>query len=201
MSLPSTSQQKLIKNYQTLLQKYGDAPEASQWSKEGQLFRFKKLTQIASLTDKSILDIGCNIGRLYPFLIKKFNNIQYTGVDIVPDAISHASRKYPDAHFICRDILTHNLTKKYNYVFLSGIFNNKIAGSTTFLKELVSASFNLCTTGLAFNFISTHTNSKDENTAYHNPTEVFDYCINNLTKQANIHHHYERCDVAIFLYR
>ena len=37
--------------------------------------------------------------------------------------------------------------------------------------------------------------------AYHDPVVVFDFCLNNLAPKVTLHHHYERCDVAVFVYR
>ncbi len=201
MSLDPHVRQKLIENYRSLFQKYGDAPEANQWSPEGERFRFEKLTQIAPLGGRKILDVGCGLGHLYPFLLNKFGHVEYVGVDIVPDTVAYAAQKYPNARFLCRDLLEETLQEQFDYVLISGVFNNAIPGATEFLKELVSISFQHCTAGLAFNFTSTYVNYREAAMAYHDPIEVLDFCLKNLTHRVTLHHHYERCDVAVFLYR
>ena len=70
-----------------------------------------------------------------------------------------------------------------------------------FMRELVTKSFKHCTRGMAFNFISAHVNFTDPEMAYHDPAQVLDFCIRNLTRKVVIHHHYERTDVAVFAYR
>src|SRR5437016_1550551 len=114
----------LVANYRGLFQKYGDAPEATQLSLEGKRFRYRKLMDIADLRNRRILDLGCGIGDFYPFLIEKFGDLDYTGIDIVPEMVDHAARKYPRARFLCRDLFKDDLDETYDYVLSSGVFNN-----------------------------------------------------------------------------
>src|SRR5438445_308069 len=112
----SQTKEMMIVSYRDIFQKHGDGPEASGMSSEGQRFRFGKLMEIADLQDRRILDLGCGIGAFYPYLIAKFGHVDYTGIDIVPDVIDFASKKYPGARFLCRDLLTDNLSETFDYV-------------------------------------------------------------------------------------
>lgn len=174
-----------------------------QWSPEGQLFRFEKLAEIADLNGHSVLDVGCGLGHMYPFLHKRFSNITYTGVDIVSDAIAFASKKYPTATFRCQDIVENRLDGTFDYALMSGVFNNALpAGDPTkFLMELATAAFNHVRSGLGFNFISSHVNFRSAEMAYHDPDTVLNFCIRSLSSKVKMHHHYEKCDVAVFVYR
>ncbi|MBV8784844.1 MAG: hypothetical protein JOZ67_11710, partial [Gammaproteobacteria bacterium] len=40
----------------------------------------------------------------YPYLIEKFGQVDYTGIDLVPEMARLASQKYPQARFLCRDL-------------------------------------------------------------------------------------------------
>jgi SAM-dependent methyltransferase len=195
------SKQFIIENYRNLFLKHGSGPEASQGSAEGQRFRFEKLLQIGDLTGCRVLDLGCGLGDLYPFLLNRFDNIDYTGIDIVPELVDYAAKKYSNGNFLCRDILKTGIDGMFDYVLISGIFNNSIAKCTNFLKDIVTVVFNHCTKGIAFNFISTYVNHVDPGMAYHDPIDIIDFCLKTLTWKATMHHHYERCDVAVFLYR
>ena len=55
--------------------------------------------------------------------------------------------------------------------------------------------------GLGFNFLSALNNFRDPHMNYQDPLEVFQYCLRHLTRKVTMHHHYERCDVAVFAYR
>jgi SAM-dependent methyltransferase len=195
------TKEMMIANYRSLFERYGDAPEATQWTPEGQLFRFRKLMEVADLRDRRILDVGCGIGALYPVLMERFGELDYTGLDIVPEMVDYAARKYPRARFLCRDLCTESLDETFDYALSSGVFNNAMPDCDAFMRELLSKAFQHCTRGLAFNFISTHVNFTDPEMAYHDPARVLDFCIRNLTRKVVIHHHYERVDVAVFVYR
>lgn len=201
--MDSARQEATIRNYRNLFQTYGDTPEAVQWSEEGQRFRFEKLCKIADLTNRKILDLGCGLGHLYPFLISTFGSIDYTGIDLVPDMIDFAAKKYPSARFECRDVLREGVVGEYDYALISGVFNNNFPGGdhTDFLLQMVTAAFKSCKSGLGFNFISTHVNYADLEMAYHDPVVVLRYCLDHLSKRIIMHHHYERCEVAFFIYR
>jgi hypothetical protein len=86
-------------------------------------------------------------------------------------------------------------------VLICGVFNNAIPEPTDFLKELTSAAWKAANKGVAFNFISKHVNVVDEEMAYHDPLEVFEFCRSNFSNKASMAHHYFRCDVSIFVYR
>lgn len=195
------AKEEIIKTFRGLFFSHGEAPEAGGWSPEGQTFRFEKLTQISNLQGRRVLDVGCGIGDLYPFLLAKFGDVDYTGIDIVPEVIAFAAQKYPQARFWCRDILHDEVKENFDYVLMSGVFNKAIPNCTAFLKEMVAAAFQYCTMGLAFNFTSFIVNYTDAEMAYHDPMGVFDFCLHEISPKISLHHHYERHDVAIFLYR
>jgi SAM-dependent methyltransferase len=149
-----------------------------------------------------ILDIGCGLGDMYPFLKDRFGAIEYTGVDIVPGLVEAAQTRRPDARFICQNILENPLTERFDFVLISGIFNNaEIPSSSFFIRQMLSAAYAVCNKALAFNFISSHVNFRDPKMAYFDPVGIFGYCLDNLGKKIVLNHHYEKCDVAVFVYR
>lgn len=199
--MDSQAKEMLIANYRGLFEKYGDTPEATQWTREGQLFRLHKLMEIADLRNCRVLDLGCGLGAFYPLLLERFGALDYTGVDLVPEMIAHAARKYPRARFLCRDLATAGLEETFDYVLICGVFNNAMPDAGGFMRELLTAGFKHCRLGMGFNFLSTHVNFTDPEMAYHDPAQVLDFCIQNLTRKVVLHHHYERVDVAVFAYR
>jgi SAM-dependent methyltransferase len=200
-SMKLSEQDRIIEDYRQLLRQHGQGPAVGQWSPEGQTFRFKKLSEIGVLTGRSVLDIGCGLGDFYPFLKSIYGDLTYTGVDIVPELVSHAAKKYPDAVFHCLDLLERPLDGKFDYVLISGVFNNERENVSELLRCLTTVAFQLCRLGLGFNFISNIVSQHDPSMAYHDPFEVFRFCMENLSIRTTMAHHYERCDVAVFVYR
>lgn len=188
--------------YEEAFNTYGDNTKSCLWDKP-MIMRYRELVKVATLDGASILEIGCGIGGFYEYLVSDcgIKNITYTGIDLVGGMIELAKEKYPDAHFETRDIFQQPLQKTYDYVFLCGVFFVGADGSKEFMKRMLKEAFALCNKALAFNFISSYVNFKDEGTAYYDPTDVFKYCIENLSWNVNMHHHYEKCDVSAFVYR
>jgi SAM-dependent methyltransferase len=199
--MDAQAKEMIIDNYRDLFQKHGDAPEATQMSLEGQLFRFRKLMDIGDLRNHRVLDLGCGIGDFYPLLIEKFGQLDYTGIDLVPEMIQHAANKYPRVRFLCRDLFTDPLDETFDYVLASVVFNNAMSDCDGYMRDLLSAAFAHCKIGLGFNFLSTHVNFTDPEMAYHDPAEVLDFCIRKLARKVVMEHHYERVDVVVFVYR
>jgi SAM-dependent methyltransferase len=191
----------MIADFRHRLEKYGDTPEAAGMSLEGQRFRFGKLMEIAELRNRRVLDLGCGIGAFCPFLVEKFGQLDYTGIDLVPEMVAFAAQKYPRARFLCRDLFADPLDETFDYVLISTVFNCAFSGEDEYMKELLTLAFKYCTRGLGFNFLSTYVNFTDPEMAYYNPAQVLDFCIGNLTPKVVMHHHYERVDVAVFAYR
>jgi SAM-dependent methyltransferase len=199
--MDAADKSKLIQNYRELLHEHGEGPAVGQLSAEGQKFRFNKLAQIANLRGTTVLDIGCGIGDLLPYLTALYGDVDYTGVDIVPELVSRAASKYPSTRFVCTDLMTEPLPEKFDYALISGVFNNEVQHPTDFLKQLVQIAFRMCTRGVAFNFTSNRVNWIDRGMAYHDPVAIFQFCIDSLSNKVTLGHHYERCDVAVYVYR
>lgn len=196
----SNDKDRIIENYRSLYLQHGEGPAVGQWSAEGQRFRFARLAEIGDLSGKSILEIGCGIGDFYPFLTGRYGKLSYTGVDIVPELVAHAAAKYPEATFYCQDLLEEDIPGRYDFVLMSGIFNNDMSGATGFLLDMVAKAFAKCRVGTGFNFTSDRVNRYDAEMAYHDPVRVLDFCLNQITRKVVMAHHYERCDVSAFLY-
>lgn len=128
-------------------------------------------------------------------------NIRYKGIDLVEGMIETAQKKYPEAEFEVRDIIKNPLDKaqQYDYVFLCGVFNQGM--ETDFMKVMLQECFSYCKKGLAFNFISSYVNFYSEERTYHKPQEIFEFCVENLSRKIDMHHHYAKCDVSMFVYR
>ncbi len=201
-------QTSVIESYRQSFLRYGNAPEALQWSAEGQRWRFDKLIEIAAnasthnLQDARLLEIGCGLGHLYPLLRASYGDVDYTGIDIVPELIEHARSAFPKAKFECRDIFQSPLEEKFDFGFISGVFNAPYRkDSREFMIAMLKSVFAACRVGLAFNFTTSHVNFISEGTNYFDPEWVLAEVLANLSKKVILHHHYHNCDVAVYIYR
>lgn len=181
---------------------FGDDTRSCHWDRP-MTMRYSELLKVGELENTTILDIGCGLGGLYEFFRDDcgIKNLKYKGIDLVEGMIETAKKKYPEAEFEVRDIMKNPLseTEQYDYVFLCGVFNQGM--ETEFMKKMLKEAFSYCKKGLAFNFISSYVNFYSEERSYHKPQEVFEFCVENLSRKIDMHHHYAKCDVSMFVYR
>ena len=191
----------MLENYRNKLDSLGDVPEAIQMSEAGQLFRFKKLIEIGDLRGKRVLDIGCGRADFYAFLRDQIGNVDYVGLDIVQELVDLARQKYPTARILCHDLLENPLEMEFDYVFVSMVLNNNVPNMPTFARELLRRAFDMTRVALGFNFVSSYVNFSNPTGINHDPAKMLEFCLEELSVRTELYHHYERCDVAVFVYR
>ena len=191
-----------IEIYGKAFDTYGDDSRSCLWSKP-MIPRYQELVKIAPLENASVLEIGCGIGGVYEYMVKdcRINNLTYKGVDLVEGMVELAKEKYPKAHFEVRNILENPIEEQYDYVFFCGTFN--FAMDEEFMKKMLKEGFSYCKKGMAFNFVSTYVNFRndEEEAAYYKPQDIFTFCVENLSKKVQMNHHYMKCDTSVFVYR
>ncbi len=198
MKMKSIENNKKI--FEESFEKYGDDPKSCLWD-ERMVFRYEELTRVADFNGTSILEIGCGIGGFYEYCIqdKGIKDLTYKGIDLVPGMIELAKEKYPSAEFEVCNILEQKLKETYDYVILCGVFN--VATKTQDMERILSEAYKYCKKGMAFNFISTYVNFQEDEISYHNPQEVFSFCVENFSTKVKMNHHYKKCDVSMFVYQ
>ncbi len=180
------------KHYKELFKKHGVDAKSVQWSdKESQFKRFEALLQVENEIS-SIIDLGCGFGDLYEYLQLNNFNGKYLGLDNVDEFIDAAKERFSDgtAEFKKFDINTSKIPKGYDYIILSGVFNNKFDGNRDFMINTINEMFKKCEKGIAFNAMSTYVDYQADDLYYTNPLEIFDYCKLNLTRKVVLKHDY-----------
>lgn len=86
--------------YQTMTKEHGPSPQGVGWRNTmEQEKRFNLLMEGNYYGVKKMLDVGCGYGALVSWLerTKKlwFNHVQYTGIDVVPEFITAARKRFP----------------------------------------------------------------------------------------------------------
>lgn len=77
-------------------------------------------TEITSISDGSILEIGCAMGAAYKFLSNKGvvnKNSKYVGMDISNKAINFNKKNYINAEWRKTDLTTYEFQERFDYVF------------------------------------------------------------------------------------
>jgi len=175
-------------HYEDLFRRYGDCPEAVQYSSvDSQNKRFKILTEIGDLNGSKVLDFGCGLGHLGSYLASAGVDCLYNGVDIAPSFIDYCRKKFATGDF---GYLNDFSGKSFDFVFVSGVFNNRMDNNWSFFRETVASLYEMTKVGLAFNCMSTYVDYEDENLYYFEPENVFGFLKREVTPFVTIRNDY-----------
>src|ERR1051326_8256459 len=115
--------------YQRALEAYGESPEALHWvDYPSMAVRFKHLVEDLSINGRSILDAGCGMGDLLPYLYAKADNFNYLGMDTNPGFIQIAKKRYGGHNFAAGDPFNGKLARRFDLVISSGVMNTNVKG-------------------------------------------------------------------------
>jgi trans-aconitate methyltransferase len=190
---------KLIESYNKSLETYGYDPRSLQ-VKDRQELRYRILSEIGNLSDCSILDVGCGFGDFGEFLVKRGMKVRYTGFDINPNLVRVGRQAHPNARLEVRDIETDKMDERFDWVFESGIFNNKISDNEAWVKNMLRKMFELCDKGVAANFMSSYVDFKMDYSHHASPEEIFSYC-KTLSRRVLLRHDYMPFEFAVYVYK
>ena len=193
-----------IKGYQKRFEKYGVDPRALQChSKKAQEVRFKQLVADIDFNGKRILDVGCGFGDIIPFIQKRAKVFKYTGVDVVPEFIKVANKKYPGREFVVRDYFNNPLANKFDIVLTSGTLNANIEGAIDFRKKAIKTMFNYTKEVFVFNMAGGFPQPKNKKTNrvyYADLLEIYEYCLS-LSSRLILRNHYRSNDFTIVIFK
>jgi SAM-dependent methyltransferase len=142
--------------------------------RKSQTIRFSVLPAVVSLERKKLLDIGCGTGMLYDYLSQIGIETDYTGVDIMPEAVRAASIRHPEVNFIHGDVFRDDLfsPEMFDVVFSSGIFNLDLGNNMKFLRKGIYRMLELTSEAAVFNLLHVRSTDKELMYYYYDPKEV-----------------------------
>lgn len=201
MGLDSAYKEIIVKRYADRFQEFGYHYKSVGWGNwETQRLRFLILSEIADLAGADVADLGCGFGDLYGFLIQKYKNIRYTGIDLVEDLVGEGKRRYPEAQFLVQDILEERFNTETDFYFISGTLNSRITGGLDYTKEILTKTCRLARKGVAVNFLTKYVDYELEKDLHHSPEEIFAFA-KGLTKYVTLRHDYPLWEFTVYLYK
>ena len=109
----------------------------------------------------------------------------YTGLDFLENFVNISSKKYKKdkkAKFLKLNIKSQTIQKKYDWVLLSGTFNDKHKDSKKDMLKILIKMFKSCRKGIVFNSLSKYVDYEDEKLFYTYPDKIFSFCVKKLSK-------------------
>ena len=188
-----TQLDKLSQHYDALGKQHGYSHDATQQSSiETQEKRLNVLLDMAiDITNAKVLDFGCGTGHLLTLLKQRGFEGDYIGYDISNELLNLAAHHHHEGRFECKDIFEQPIEERFDWVFISGVFNNDIEHNQRFMQKVLSTLFAHVNIGLVFNALSRYVDYQSKGLYYFDPSWVFDYCKSNLTTHVQLNHSYE----------
>ena len=198
-----TLNMKSLNLYQGNFKKFGVDPKSLLWKTRGAAHqRFRQFWAEIDFNNKTVLDIGCGFGELGKFLLKRYKDVDYTGIDITREFIEEARKLVPAGKFKTVDF--NKLNGQYAVVIASGVLNSNTGGNNLeYRKQAIKKMFSLTCGVFAFNMAGAHpapTTTKGSNVWYADSLEILDYCMT-LTNRVLLRQNYHSKDFTIFMYK
>jgi SAM-dependent methyltransferase len=164
--------------------------------------RFKVKFDIGNLNNTRVLDVGCGFGHMLDYLKAWHIETHYTGIDIFPPFIEIAKQRHPGADFRVLNILEDSIDETWDWVFLVGAFNvaPEKVNWWSYIQKMLQRMFNLCTQGIAIDFLSSYVDFQKEKAFHAHPEKVFSFA-KTLTKRVSLRHDYMAYEFTVYLYK
>ena len=199
---------KIEKLYSDNIKAYGIDSRAVGWnSSESQILRFEKLLKIIKAKDDSftINELGCGYGELFKFLEKSdFNLSQFKGYDI-SEPMLEKCKEYIGKTSKLQLYNSSKLKTVADYTITSGIFNtpfdNKVIDWEAYIKKTIIEMYAFSNKGIAFNFLTTAVDFRNENLFYQDPSKMLSFCLKKFGKNVTVLHDYELFEFTVLVFK
>lgn len=151
-------------------QALGWKAEHSQWS------RFEVILRSADFSHCSVLDVGCGRGDLKAHLDDAFPGVRYTGIDLLPEFVEDAVRRYPGggSRFLVGDFARCELPEA-DYVVACGALGYRCA-EPQFHLRMIRRLHGLARRALVFNVLDARRFPEHPLLVGRDCAEVLDLC-------------------------
>ena len=192
---------RLKEDYDEAFEKYGAGPKALLWwDYRSMALRFRALVKEVPVEGKSILDAGCGLGDLLPYLYAKAPNFRYLGVDRSEKFIEVAKTRYEGHQFQVGDPFRHPIGM-FDVVLSSGVMNGNTDDWLVKRMKMIKSLWRQTGEVLAFNMAGGLKPIRhDSLIAYADAQEIFDFC-KTLSQRVILKTNYLEKDFTIVMFK
>ena len=195
---------EIIKDFfNKLVEKHGYSPKSLAYSGEkSQKIKFNIVTEVGIEDNCSVLDVGCGFGDYFNYLKQQgIKNVKYCGIDISNKIVDLAKEKNSLVNVIQGNVLDLSDDEKYDYVISLGFNCVKTGTNWETLTQVLDKMWKLSKKGIAYNAVSTFSETSPRKIYFVSPAKVIDYIMTNLTYKVVFRHDYMPHDFTIFAYK
>jgi SAM-dependent methyltransferase len=191
----------LTEDYEKSLKEYGESPKALLWwDYRSMAIRFRELIKDVPLDGKSVLDAGCGMGDLLPFLYSKSTSFRYLGVDKNRGFVEIAKKRYEGHDFRVGDPFAKKIGD-FDVIISSGVMNGNHKDWLEQRKKMITALYSQTKQVLAFNMAGgLKPIPNDSLIAYADAHEIFEFC-KTLSPRVILNTKYLQKDFTIVMFK
>jgi len=191
--LNSSEKESIVQLYENRLEQYGASHKTVGWgSGSSQELRFFELFREIDPRRLRILDVGCGLGDLVPFLDKTTKgDYEYVGIDIAPALVDKARELHgaDNRSFVCGDLLEWQDEEIFDIAVLSGALNFRVADNQALAEAVLHRMFEKTTQGVCANFLSSYVDYELPKNFHYKPETLFAFA-RTLSKRTRLNHDY-----------
>lgn len=174
------------------------------WTKGKQDIRFDALLDNLPCNNRSFLDVGCGFGDLNAAVQSRCGAYRYLGVDMMPEFIAEANRRYGNKEVAFRvgNIVTDKFEHTFDYVIGCGIFAYQLTeiDNYDYIAMVVAKLWAYCTDALSVDFLSDRVNFRRDHAFYADPSRVLDIAFS-YTRNVRLKHDYMPFEFSVTLFK
>jgi SAM-dependent methyltransferase len=194
---------RIVALYEDRLAVHGDDAKTVGWgSARDQQLRFEVLCRGIEPTGRTVLDVGCGLGDLVPFLDGRTGgNYDYTGVDLSERLVERAKQRFGGERrsFLTADLLETDLGS-FDVILLSGALSFRVSDNVALAQSMLSRMFQMARVAMAGNFLSSYVDCRLDKNFHYSPEKMFGFA-KTLTRYVSLHHDYPLYEFTLQLFR
>jgi ubiquinone/menaquinone biosynthesis C-methylase UbiE len=202
-SIKNIDKSRIAELYNNRFVEFGRNIKTVGWgSEKDQYLRFEMLFRGINPKGKKILDIGCGLGDLIPFLNEKTGgDYTYIGIDIAEKLIIDARKIYASNNrlFYIGDIFSITETD-IDIAVLSGALSFKTQGIETYAKNTLLRMVSLSKEVACLNFLSKYVDFELEKNQHYSPEKIFSWA-KSASNRVNLFHDYPLYEFSIQIFK
>lgn len=187
--------------YNARFAQYGRDIKTVGWGTEdSQRLRFEVLFRGLDARGKTVLDVGCGLGDLIPFLnARTGGDYRYIGIDVADQLVASARAAHPgaDREFFAGDIFSVALPS-VDIAVLSGALSLKVAGIEDYAQATMARMYELSREAACLNFLSKYADYELEKNQHYLPEAIFSSAWK-LSRCVNLFHDYPLYEFTVQL--
>jgi cyclopropane fatty-acyl-phospholipid synthase-like methyltransferase len=193
--------------YRDKLQRFGGTAQGMDWkNEETQLLRFEVISRYIDFSSNpSVLDVGCGNGEFYNYCAARKLNINYKGIDVVPEMVKLANERFKKNIAQVSGLTDLSASEQFDYVIASGTFNTKLTSDEAeyekYFYENIDCMYKHAKRAAIFNCMTSHVDYRYDRLYYADIAALGEYAVKNLSRHFIIDHSYPLYEMTMAIFR